>query len=146
MHHITESASRRIHIQEVRIREENDLVALAGAQGSAEAVQASVEALSSEIVTVKAASVGVGPVSVSDVQQASAMGTRILAFNVKSAVTAVDALAKKEGVSILRDRVIYSLLQEVGRWMAELAPHVEQEVILGEAEVLQVQALPSSWL
>lgn len=81
-------------------------------QGSAEAVRDSVQALASEVVGVKVVSVGVGPVSASDVQQASALGADVLAFNVKGASADVDAAAKRLGVNVMQHRIIYRLLEE----------------------------------
>jgi translation initiation factor IF-2 len=76
-------------------------------------VRDAVQALASEAVGVKVVSLGVGPVSLSDVQQASATGAHIVAFNVKSAGFEVDAQAKQLQVGILPHRVIYRLLDEV---------------------------------
>ena len=86
---------------------------MGGVQGSAEAVRDSVQALASEVVGVKVVSVGVGPVSASDVQQASALGADVLAFNVKAASADVDAAAKRLGVNVMQHRIIYRLLEEV---------------------------------
>ena len=62
---------------------------------------------------VKVVSVGVGPVSASDVQQADALGADVLAFNVKAASADVDAAAKRLGVNVMQHRIIYRLLEEV---------------------------------
>lgn len=119
--------------------EEKQLVVLvkADTQGSAEAVCASLEALGSEIVTVKAVPVGLGPLSTADVEMAVSMGAHIIGFNVKASNAAVDAQAKQRGVPILRHNVIYHLLEEVTEWMAAMAPQVEEEVVVGEAAILQ---------
>ena len=77
---------------------------------------ASLEALGSEIVTVKAVLVGLGPLSTADVEMAVSMGAHIIGFNVKASNAAVDAQAKQRGVPILRHNVIYHLLEEV--WTA----------------------------
>lgn len=86
---------------------------MGGVQGSAEAVRDSVQALASDVVGVKVVSVGVGPVSASDVQQADALGADVLAFNVKAASADVDAAAKRLGVNVMQHRIIYRLLEEV---------------------------------
>lgn len=56
---------------------------------------------------------GVGPVTASDVNLASASGATILAFNVRQPPPAVEADAKKLGVQICSQRIIYRLLEEV---------------------------------
>ena len=44
------------------------------------------QALSSDAVSVKVASLGVGPISAHDVQLAGQIGARVLGFNVRTAV------------------------------------------------------------
>jgi hypothetical protein len=85
------------------------------AQGSAEAVRDSVQALASETVAVKVVQVGVGPVTSFDVDMASSTGATIVAFNVKMADSTADALAKQRAVDVLQHRIIYRLLEEVRR-------------------------------
>lgn len=64
-------------------------------------------------VRVKVLFGGVGVVSHSDVQLASSTGATILAFNVRSPAAAVEQEAKKDGVNICSQRIIYRLLEEV---------------------------------
>jgi translation initiation factor IF-2 len=64
-------------------------------------------------VRVKLLFSGVGPVSASDVALASASGATILAFNVRQPPPAVEADAKRQGIQICTQRIIYRLLEEV---------------------------------
>ena len=64
-------------------------------------------------VRVKLLFSGVGPVSASDVALASASGATILAFNVRQPPPAVEAEAKRQGIQICTQRIIYRLLEEV---------------------------------
>lgn len=64
-------------------------------------------------VRVKVLFGGVGAISHSDVQLASSTGATILAFNVRSPAAAVEQEAKKDGVAICSQRIIYRLLEEV---------------------------------
>lgn len=64
-------------------------------------------------VRVKLLYSGVGAVSASDIDLASASGATILAFNVRQPAAAVEAEAKKLGVQICSQRIIYRLLEEV---------------------------------
>ena len=41
-------------------------------------------------------------------------------------------------MQLATERIIYNLLTTVSGWAAELLPRVEQEVITGQADVLQV--------
>lgn len=81
-------------------------------QGSAEAVAASLEALSSQAVTVKAVQAGLGAVCMSDIDMAVSMGAKVVAFNVKASNSAVNSQAKQRDVRVLRHNIIYHLLQE----------------------------------
>ncbi len=73
----------------------------------------SVQALASEMVGVKVTHVGVGPITAFDVDVAASIGACIVAFNVKMADAATDALAKRKAVDVMQHRVIYRLLEEV---------------------------------
>ena len=82
-------------------------------QGSAEALKASVEALSDDEVSVNVVATDVGPITVADIDTARITNSKILAFNVKSAVAAVDAQAKHSAVQICQQKVIYHMLEQV---------------------------------
>eukprot|EP00891_Asterochloris_glomerata_P008954 jgi/Astpho2/8954/e_gw1.00133.45.1_t len=110
----------------------------ADVQGSAEAVRDAVAALGDEEVRLEVVSTDVGPITIADVEMARDIGANILAFGVKPAVAAVETSAKNNGVRICQQRVIYHMLQDVKNMLAELAPRVEHEVTVGQAEVLQV--------
>lgn len=82
-------------------------------QGSAEAVCASLEGMASSVVDVKAVPAGLGPISTADVDMAVGMGATVLGFNVKNSNSAVVSRAKQKGVAVLRQNVIYHMIQEV---------------------------------
>lgn len=111
----------------------------ADVQGSAEAAQEAIKALGSaaEQVDLRVIHVGVGPVSPSDVGLASPLGAVILGFGVKPA-SGVEALAKRENVTLRCHNVIYHLLEEVDDMLAGAAPLEEIEIVSGIADVLQV--------
>lgn len=120
--------------------EERNLVVIikADVQGSVEAVREAVLALADSEVGVKVVSEGVGPVTTTDVDTARASGACIMAFNVKFANAAVEGVAKVQAVQVVQHRIIYRMLEEVNHMMAERAPMVEEEKIVGQANVLQV--------
>lgn len=82
-------------------------------QGSAEALCASLEGMSGSLVSVKAVQAGLGPISMADVDMAVGMEGTILGFNVKNSNNAVINQAKQKGIAILRNNVIYHVIQEV---------------------------------
>ena len=118
------------------------LVIKADVQGTGEALRDAVQRLSSPAVSVRVIYCGVGPVSESDVDLAAACGAPILAFNVRTGAL-TDAAAKRAGVKVVAQRVIYHLLDDVGTMLTGLAPEHEAEEVTGEAEVLQLFAAPA---
>ncbi len=118
-------------VQELR------LIIKADVQGSLEPVISSVEALSTEDVTVNVLHSGTGNISENDVMLAAASDAIVLGFNVS-----VDQPARKsaevEGVDIRLYEVIYRLIEDVEKALkGMLAPEVERKV-LGRAEVRAV--------
>lgn len=55
----------------------------------------------------------------------------------------MEANAKQRGVEIVSERVIYRLLEQAVEWLTDAAPRVAREVVLGQAQILQV--LPSAF-
>jgi len=106
-------------------------------QGSLEAVESALAALSGEQATVHVVHAGVGPVSSSDVSLASVTGAQIVAFNVRPDKNAVVKEAKAADVEIKQYRVIYHLLEDLGTMLAGAAPRVQEETVTGQAQVQQ---------
>ncbi|NMB02664.1 MAG: translation initiation factor IF-2 [Firmicutes bacterium] len=127
-------------IQEGEVKELN-LVIKADVQGSAEAVRASLEKLSTDEVRVNVIHQGVGAVSESDVLLASASNAVIIGFNVRPEPNARKA-AERDGVDIRVYRIIYNLLDEVKAAMAGLLDPEFKEQVLGRAEVRQPFKVP----
>lgn len=69
---------------------------------------------------------------------AAATKAKILAFNLKSSPVEVQSVALEHNISVHQHSVIYHLLDDVGRLMADVAPLFEEEVVQGVASVLQV--------
>lgn len=94
-------------------RVEVPVVIKADVFGSAQAVQQALVQMQSDRVSIKPIYVGVGPISVSDVDLAAGSSALLVGFNTRSAGGPVDAAAKRGGVEV-RDRVIeQGLLQNV---------------------------------
>lgn len=110
----------------------------ADVQGSAEAIEAAIKGLENEAVGIKITSLGLGPMTTSDVDLAANMDSRLIAFNTPKPHSAVLLQAKQKNVDIASERVIYHLLTRVQSWMADALPKVEEEHVLGQASVLQV--------
>ncbi len=129
-------------IQEGEVKELN-LVIKADVQGSAEAVRASLEKLSTDEVRVKVIHQAVGAVSESDVLLATASNAIIIGFNVRPEPNARKA-AERDGVDIRVYRIIYNLLDDMKAAMAGLLDPEFKEEVIGRAEVRQTFKVPGS--
>jgi translation initiation factor IF-2 len=118
--------------------QELNLIVKADVQGTAEAVRDSVVALGTGKVGVKVVYTGAGQITEGDVQLAGAINAPILGFNVREPNKTLLALAKSRGVQIIRQNVIYRLLDEVGAMLSLRAPMEEYEEIVGEADIVQI--------
>ena len=121
--------------------EELELVVKADVQGSVEALQKSLNDLSTDKVKVRVIHTGVGGITESDVMLASTSNAIILGFNVRPQGKA-SSTAKKQGVEIRTYNVIYEAIDDVKAAMKGLlAPRlVERE--LGKAEVRETFSIP----
>jgi translation initiation factor IF-2 len=115
-------------IQELR------LVVKADVQGSVEAVVSEVEKIQHAEVRVRVIHSGVGGITESDVNLATASQALIVGFNVRPSQEA-RALAEREGVEIRTYRVIYKLTEDIEQALVGMLRPVSEEVALGEAEV-----------
>lgn len=120
------------------------LVIKADTQGAIEALEEALVSLSTVDVPVRVSSSGVGPVTLSDVQHAAAVGGRVLAYGSASAArgggAAVEREARRLGVPLSCHRVIYHAIDAVAAAVAGAAPPVAREAVAGQAEVLAVFA------
>ena len=102
--------------------QELNLIVKADVQGTAEAVRDSVVGLGTGKVGVKVVFTGAGQITEGDVQLAGAINAHILGFNVREPNKSLQSLAKSKGVQIVRQNVIYRLLDEVGAMLSLKAP------------------------
>ncbi len=105
--------------------------------GSVEAIKNALMEIKSDKVALEIVRSGIGVVSKSDVQKASAGGTEIIGFNVKSE-NGVQALAKHHAVKITHHQIIYELLDRVREDMVEMLDPEYKENKIGAAEVRAV--------
>jgi translation initiation factor IF-2 len=118
-------------------RIEVPLIIKADVSGSVEAIYDSVAFLGNDEVATKIVDKQVGEVSESDILRAAASGGKIIAFNV-AVDKKTEALAARQGVEILRERVIYRLIDAVRDRLAEHLKPLEEQRVLGEAEILKL--------
>lgn len=76
----------------------------------------------------------VGPVTVSDAEHCNATGSILIAFNQSVDKTATRHL---KGITMLKHKVIYHLVDEIRDLMIKRIPPVWKETVMGQARVLQ---------
>src|SRR5437764_9120898 len=107
------------------------------AQGSLEALVASLGQIQSKKIDLEMIHSGVGPISESDILLASASNAVVVGFNIKVESNAVGA-AKREGVQVKLYSIIYELIDQIKEAMAGLLDPEHRETVIGHAEVKQV--------
>jgi translation initiation factor IF-2 len=118
-----------------------NLVLKADVQGSLEAVTESLRKLERDEVKLAFVHRAVGGITENDVQLAAASNATIIGFNVRPDRKARD-MAESQDVEIRTYEIIYNLIEDIESAMVGmLAPEFE-EVITGEAEVLQIFRIP----
>jgi translation initiation factor IF-2 len=110
-------------------------------QGTCEAARDSLEKLSTDEVTLRVLSSGVGAITENDINLASASGTIVLGYNVRPD-PAARRQADSDGVEIRTYSVIMEMLDEVKAAMAGLLPPIISENMLGRAEIRETFTIP----
>ncbi|HSM17019.1 MAG TPA: translation initiation factor IF-2, partial [Gemmatimonadales bacterium] len=105
--------------------------------GPAEALADSVAQLSTPEVKVDVVHRGVGAINESDIILAKASGAVVIGFHVRPDSNA-RAAAEREHVDVRTYRVIYEAVEDVRNALEGLLKPEEKEIVLGEAEVLQL--------
>ncbi|HUP74593.1 MAG TPA: translation initiation factor IF-2 [Acidimicrobiales bacterium] len=118
-----------------------NLIVKADVGGSLEALTEAIKRLERDEVKISIISRGVGGITKSDIQLASASKATIIGFNVRPDRTARD-LAEVEHVEIRTYEIIYQVLEDIQNAVVGLLAPEFEEVVTGEAEVREVFAVP----
>jgi translation initiation factor IF-2 len=116
---------------------EYPVVIKADVQGSVEAINQALHALSNDEIKVRVLSSGVGAITESDVTLAAASGAPIVGFNVRPNAKAREQIEKTKTPMMYYD-IIYELTAEVAKQMAGIWGPERIETVVGRAEVKQV--------
>lgn len=127
-------------IQDGELKELN-IVLKADAQGSVEALSASLRKLSNQEVKVNIIHDGIGAVTESDVALAAASKAIIIGFNVRPDNKA-RAAAEKENINIELYSVIYKAIDDVKMALEGLLSPEMKENVVGRVEIRQVFSVP----
>ena len=114
-----------------------NLLIKADVQGSQEALSQSLQKLSTDEVRVQVVHAGVGGISESDVNLASASNAVIIGFNTRADASS-RKLAEHLGVDIRYYNVIYDAVDEVKAAMTGMLTPDQKEEMLGLVEIRQV--------
>ncbi|MCP8883086.1 translation initiation factor IF-2 [Devosia sp. XJ19-1] len=106
-------------------------------QGSVEAINASLNKLSTDEVSAQILMSGVGGITESDVTLASASNAIVIGFNVRANKQAAD-LATRDGIEIRYYNIIYDLVDDVKNAMSGLLAPERRETFIGYAKILEV--------
>ena len=113
------------------------LIIKADVQGSQEALTQSLQKLSTDEVKVQVVHAGVGGITESDINLASASNAVILGFNTRADASA-RKVAENLGVDIRYYNVIYDAVDEVRAAMTGMLTPDKKEEVLGLVEIRQV--------
>ncbi|HIN06373.1 MAG TPA: hypothetical protein EYM65_09090 [Dehalococcoidia bacterium] len=116
---------------------ELNLVLKADVQGSVEAVEQSLAALTAEDATVQVLHSGCGTVTESDVMLASASDAIVIGFTVGNEPSA-ERLADRMGVEIRHYNIIYQLIDDIEKALQGMLDPVFTDVIIGKAEIREL--------
>ncbi|WP_317362555.1 translation initiation factor IF-2 [Campylobacter helveticus] len=142
------SKSTKVSIDELgaKIKEGNlkalPVILKADVQGSLEAIKASLEKLRNDEIKVNIIHSGVGGITQSDIELASASeDSVVLGFNIRP-TGEIKEKAKDKGVEIKTYNVIYNLLDDVKALLGGMMSPIISEEQLGQAEIRQVISVP----
>jgi translation initiation factor IF-2 len=108
------------------------LILRADVQGTLEAIEQNLDSDATELLRS-----GVGEVTEDDVDFAETTGATIFAFHTKVS-RQIDEKARTAGVKLKQYDIIYKMLEDLQKQMLKLIEPTIDEVVLGEAEVLQL--------
>ncbi len=120
---------------------ELNVIVKADVGGSAEAVKASLEKISTEEVRVRVIHSAVGGITESDVMFAAASNAIIVGFNVRPDKGAIDS-AERQNVDIRTYRIIYECIEEITAAMKGMLAPTFKQTLLGHIEVRQTIKVP----
>lgn len=133
-HTTLEELGRRIALGDFK---ELNIILKGDVDGSVEALSDQLQRLSTEEINVNILHKGVGQITESDVNLATASDAIIIGFNVRAGANAKD-LADREEIEIRTYSVIYKAIEEVKEAMeGMLSPEIKEQVV-GNVEIREV--------
>ena len=109
-----------------------NLVIKADTEGTLEAIMQTIDLESTKVLTS-----GVGAVTETDIEMAKTSDALIISFHTKVS-NKIQKMAKIDGVVIKSYDIIYKLIEDLQKRMLKLIEPTIDEVVLGEAEIMQI--------
>ncbi|MDD3013618.1 MAG: translation initiation factor IF-2 [Candidatus Gastranaerophilales bacterium] len=128
---------REMIVQDQTQSKDLNIIIKANTHGSAEAVSAALQQLTSKQIFVKIVHIGIGDISEADVMLASASNAIVIGFSVKEDQNAL-RIATNEGIDIRKYDIIYQILEDIEKTMLGLLKPEFKEIEIGTAEVRQI--------
>lgn len=119
------------------------LIVRANSQGAIEALSESIDKLDQSLVRTVIQRKAVGAINENDIWMAKASGAIVVGFAVRPD-TGARQLAEKEGVDVRLYEVIYQLLDDITKATHGLLAPLEEEVVMGAAEVRDTFRTPKA--
>jgi translation initiation factor IF-2 len=117
------------------------LIVKANTQGAIEALSDAIDKLDQSLVRTVIQRKAAGAINENDIWMAKASGAIVVGFAVRPDAGARQ-LAEKEGVDVRLYEVIYQLLDDIQKATAGLLAPVEEEVVIGAAEIREIFRTP----
>ncbi|KND05091.1 translation initiation factor IF-2 [Spizellomyces punctatus DAOM BR117] len=114
-----------------------NIILKADVHGSLEALVDAIHGLPAHEVRIKIVGSGVGPVTESDIDSASATGATIISFNLPTDKR-THSYASSKKVQLVSHQIIYKLLDDLKDMLSDLLPPEMVTEVHGEAEIAQI--------
>lgn len=131
------TATRMDESKEVSEKPEFNIIIKSDVLGSLEAIKKLISEISSEQISIKIISEGVGAIAESDITLAKATNARVYGFRI-SVLSAAKKIADVSGVSVQTFDVIYRLIDSLKENAAKILPPEVIEEELGRLKVLAI--------
>ena len=109
----------------------------ADSQGSVEAILHEIHKISQEEILIDVVCSDIGAVSENDVMLAMQSNAIIIQFNV-SILPGAQKMLSSDAVVVIKDRIIYNVVDRLRKILSDLLDPVYEDQILGDAKIIQV--------
>ena len=131
------SEKKKFKIEKKQAKEKINLVIKGDVLGSIEAIEESLEKISTSDVKIEIVKYGLGNITEGDIERAEALNAIVIGFNVKP-TTQAEHLAKEKKVDILIYNIIYKLIEDMQEKIKQLTKAEIVRKKIGELKVLAI--------